>query len=132
MSDLDISVAHNEARLGGTLAYIEAGASPAFLNIYGTTKPAPGGAPGASPLVSIQLASPAGTIASNQLSLAAENLTDMVMNSGGAVWGRILNGDGNWVLDATCGAVGSGKPIILSDTTLFSGGVVSLISAILT
>ena len=84
MSDLDISVALNEARLQSTLDFIMLGTGTPTLSIYATTKPSPGDAAGGAALVEIPIGG--GSVSSNQLHLIPENLTDMVMNSGGALW----------------------------------------------
>ncbi|WP_257645677.1 hypothetical protein [Ottowia beijingensis] len=59
-----ITVEHNEARLAGTLAFLDAGNNPARLRIYGGTRPAtPATTPASAMLVEIRLTKPAGTIA---------------------------------------------------------------------
>jgi len=49
-----ITVEHNEARLAGTLAFLDAGSNPARLRIYGGTRPAtPATTPTSAMLVEI-------------------------------------------------------------------------------
>ena len=63
-----ITVEHNEARLAGTLAFLDAGTNPARLRIYGGTRPAtPATTPASAMLVEIRLTKPAGTIAALDL-----------------------------------------------------------------
>ena len=51
-----ITVEHNEARLAGTLAFLDAGTNPARLRIYGGTRPAtPATTPASAMLVEIRL-----------------------------------------------------------------------------
>ena len=65
-----ITVEHNEARLAGTLAFLDSGTNPARLRIYGGTRPAtPATTPASAMLVEIRLTKPAGTIAGGLLTL---------------------------------------------------------------
>lgn len=52
-------------------------------------------------------------------------------STGIVAWGRFANGLGYGVMDLPVGAPGSGMPIILSDTQLYAGGEVQLLSCIL-
>lgn len=129
MTATAISQGHNEARLGGTLAYLDAGPDKAFVRIYGGTRPAAGESPGTPLLVQIELNDPSGTVTNNSLVLSSIDLAT-VGNSGTATWARIINGNGAWVIDCDAGAQGSGAPVILSSTTLYAGGKVGLLSGV--
>lgn len=130
MSDVDISQAHNELRLLATLTHLNLGPASARLRVYGTTRPTtPGGAPGGPHLFEFILNDPPGTVSNNQLSVTAVD-TALVLNSGAPQWARIVNGDGDWSIDADAGALGSGKPVIVSAPTVLEGGEVALLSAI--
>lgn len=137
MSDIiDISIAHNNARLDGpgTRGFLDDGPGNATLEIYGTTKPSPGDAPGGDPLVTIVLANPCGSLVSNKLELEQDSPTgDMVLISGTAVWGRLVNADGVWAGDGTVTLeAGDGAFKIAGDSlALYAGGYVVLGTATL-
>ena len=135
MSDLiDISIAHNNARLLGTRDFLDDGTGNAVLEIYGTTKPDPGDPPGGDPLVTLVLAKPCGSIVSNKLDLVQEEVGgDMVLFSGTAVWGRLVNANGDWAGDGTVSlAAGDGAFKLAGDSLdLYAGGYVVLGTAAL-
>lgn len=135
MSDIiDISVAHNNARLLGTRDFLDEGADNATLEIYGTTRPTPGDPPGGDPLVVITLAKPCGAIVSNKLELEQDAVGgDMITLSGTAAWGRLMNGDGAWAGDGDVSLAAGDAPFKLSGDSLaiYAGGYVVLGSATL-
>ena len=68
-----ITQEHNEARLAGTLSFLDAGTNPARLRIYGGTRPPnPAATPTSAMLVEIALTKPAGTIAGGLLTLTQQ------------------------------------------------------------
>lgn len=128
---ISISVPHNEARLTATLNYIDLGTNNAKIQIFGNTRPANGGAAGASPLVELLLDNPAGAVVANVLTLESSDVP-LITVSGSPTWARILNGNGDHVLDCDAGGPGStGVEVIVSEATLFEGGQVTLLSATL-
>lgn len=131
MSDIAITVAHNEARLAGTLAFLNLGPGVARIRIYGTVRPASvDTAPGAAPLVEVALADPAGSIAGGVLTLIAGG-DAMVASSGGAVWARVVNGEGTTAFDCDVSDTSGGATVRLPNTTLFAGGLTRLASGVL-
>lgn len=129
MPGIEISPELNNYRLAGVLTFLELGTSPAYVEIYGTVRPAPGAA-GGPPLVTIPLAEPFGTIA-NGLLLVSPTPNAMVANSGVAVWGRIFNGAGafGWDCDVS-DTLGTGQ-LKLASTTLYAGGMTQISSGVL-
>jgi len=128
---LAITRAHNEARLAGTLAFLDAGPEPARLRLYGGTRPpTPESLPGTVLLVEIRLTQPAGTIAEGRLTLTAE-ADGLITATGVATWARLVNGQEVTALDLDCsGPEGTGD-VILASTQLYLGGDARLVSAIL-
>jgi len=123
-----ITVAHNEARLAGTLAFLDTG-SNACVRIYGGTRAATvNDAPGSAMLVEVTLTKPAGTIADNKLTMTqAQDGT--AINNGTATWARIVNGNGATVMDVDCtDANGSGE-VKLPSVQIFAGGDTKITSA---
>ena len=65
-----ITQEHNEARLAGTLSFLDTGSSPARLRIYGGARPPnPATTPTSAMLVEIALTKPAGTVSNGLLTL---------------------------------------------------------------
>jgi hypothetical protein len=99
---LDISDAHNEARLAGTMVYADTGAANSSIAFYDTVQPARGAAPGGNPVVTITLTKPCGAITGGVLALTQADATgDMVTAAGSVLWGRWVNGNGDLVGDGT-------------------------------
>lgn len=119
------SAAFNEAALEGRRAFLDQGSGKATILIYGNSRPATGAAAGASPLVTLTLAKPCGTVAANALTLAPDAASFVVLNSGTPAWGRVLNGNGDFAMDADVGV-----EITLSSATIIAGGSVALVSAV--
>lgn len=130
MSDIEISAAHNDYRLGGTLSYLNLGTGVATIKIYGTTRPAFGASAGGSSLVDLTLADPAGAVTAHELVLDAGD-DGLIMTSGEALWARILNGNGDTVLDCDVSDTAGTATVKLPDTTLYAGGVTRMVSGIL-
>lgn len=129
---LVISSAHNEARLGGTLAFLDAGASAAKIRVYKGARPAdPQTA--ATPLnllVEISLTKPAGAVASGALALTqAED--GLITTTGEASWARVVNGAGSVAFDADCSDAAGAGEIKLPSLNLLAGGSCRLISAVM-
>lgn len=126
-----ISDEHNEARLAGTLAFLDAGPLPARLRIYGGTRPAtPATTPTSAMLVEIRLTEPAGTIAGGLLTLTQQE-DGLITATGIATWARLVNGHDVTAMDLDCsGSEGEGD-VKLAATQLYLGGDARLVSAIL-
>lgn len=127
---ISISTAHNNVRLTATRDYMDLGTANAKIQIYGNTRPANGASAGASPLVEIALNKPSGTVTAGALTLASSDLP-LITTSGAPAWARILNGNGDHVLDCDAGGPGSTTEIVVSQATLLEGGQVALVSAVL-
>lgn len=126
-----ITTAHNQARLAGTLAQLDAGAGNAAIQVYGGTKPdAVGDAPSSAMLVQIELTKPAGTIAGGLLTLGATG-DGLVAATGQATWARFVNGDGAVVMDGDCSDTDGGGDVKLVATQLYAGGDARLASALI-
>lgn len=128
---LRITTAHNEARLAGTLAQLNAGAGPAAIHVYGGSMPASiTDTPASAMLVEIELAEPAGTIADGALTLSAA-ADGLIANDGIATWARFVNGDGLVVMDANCSGMDGDAPVKLVKTQLYAGADARLASAVI-
>lgn len=125
---VDISQAHNEARLEGTRLFIDSGPGVGRVRVYDGTRPAPGGAP-TTLLAEIPLDDPCGVVANNQLVLSSSTIA-LVAATGLATWARIVNGNGAWVLDSEVSDMSGSAAIKLSNVNLFEGGKVELASGV--
>lgn len=127
-----ITQAHNEARLAGTLSFLDSGTQPARLRIYDCQRPAtPSDQPAGDMLVEIALTRPSGTIANGALTLTASGPA-MVLRTGTAVWARLVSGSDVTAMDMDCSDASSGTgDCKLVSTTLYSGGTAELVSAVL-
>lgn len=130
MAAIDISIALNSARLQAVVDFLALGSGDATLAIYSDTRPALGAAPPTPALVSIQLPEPAGTVSSGVLTLGTA-APAMAAESGVATWARIVNGNGDIALDCDVTATAGDGPVKLPSTSLYAGGYVNLISAVL-
>ena len=127
-----ITERHNEARLAGTLADLDAGTGSARLRIFGGTRPAtPHDDPVGDLLVEIALAKPAGTIANGALTLIAA-ADGLIQNSGVATWARAITGDGATAFDCDAGEGPGPWEVQLVAAQLYAGGDAKLVSAVLT
>lgn len=120
----EISEAHNEARLAGTLAILAVGSGTAKIQLFSTTQPAFGGGAGGTPLVEFVLNNPAGTIVDGHIVLDAEN--GLIMATGNPLWARWLNRNGDIVMDTDASGPSGDGFVRVSQDTLYAGGIASL------
>ncbi|QTD44965.1 hypothetical protein [Ottowia testudinis] len=126
-----ITVEHNEARLVGTLGFLDTGPNPARLRIYGGARPAsPGTLPSSVMLVEIKLTKPAGTIANGLLTLTQQE-DGLITATGIATWARLVNGAEVTALDLDCSGTDGNGDIKLASTNLYLGGDARMVSAVL-
>lgn len=117
------------AALQATLTALNAGTTGATIDIYATTRPGVGDAPGASPLATFVLPKPAGTIDAGVLTLAPVD-DALIMATGVAAWARVsANGAALWDCDVSDTA--GTATIRLATTQLYAGGSVRLASGTL-
>jgi len=126
-----ITTAHNDARLGGTLAYLDTGTGNAAVRIYGGTRPAtPADVPTSAMLVQVGLTKPAGSVAAGVLTLT--QLEDgLIAETGIATWARVVNGNGDTAFDCDCGEGAGAWELTLAQTQLYAGGAARITSAVL-
>lgn len=129
---LEISQAHNEARLIGTRDFLDAGTGYAKLQIYDDShaRPANGATTTCVLLAEIELDKPCGTVTAGLLHLTSANLP-LVLATGTAAWARALTANGTHAWDCTVTETGGGGEVQLPSTTLYVGGTTMLVSAVL-
>jgi hypothetical protein len=126
-----ITVEHNEARLAGTLGFLDTGNEPARLRIYGGTRPpTPAATPTSAMLVEIKLTKPAGAISGGLLTLTQQE-DGLIKNTGVATWARLVSGSEVTALDLDCSGTDGNGDVRLASTSLYLGGDARMVSAIL-
>jgi hypothetical protein len=120
-----------DALLNAVLSTMMLGPDPARVRVYGGTRPAGGEAPGSAVLVEIVLPDPPGVLEDGTLILDAESTDDtLIANTGGATWARIVNGNGDCVIDCDVSITAGTAELKLSTTGLYEGGLVRLVSGV--
>ncbi len=119
---IDISAAHNAARLAGTLAHLDSGTGNAGIAIYPSPRPAAGAAAAALPLVTLALAKPSAVLTDVLTLTPATPEGEMIVRSGTAAWARFFNGAGQWAMDCDVGDEASTAPVRMPTTVLYAGG----------
>lgn len=126
-----ITQALNDARLTGTVTYLDSGTGNAAVRLYGGTRPAtPADTPSSAMLVQISLSKPCGTVSAGVLTLT--QLADgMIDTTGIATWARVVNGDGATAFDCDCGQGPGAWEVQLAQVNLYAGGGARITSAAL-
>lgn len=120
------------ARAQATVGQIDRAATPGTLELYATTQPAAGAAPGGSPMTTITLQKPCGTVTDGVIHFAITPPAQ-IATTGSVLWARARDGDGYWLLDGNVATTGTpGAAFTLDDVELFAGAFVFLFNATLT
>ena len=128
---ITISAEHHAARLEGTRAFLDEGASPARVRIYGGIRPAtPADTPASAMLVEVRLTKPCGSVIDGHLLLTPQE-NALIARTGVATWARIVNGAEITAMDLDCSALGGTGDIRLAQTQLYAGGYAQMASATL-
>lgn len=109
------------AFLQATLALLRTGVGRAALELHDT----PVGPSGqdSTPIVSIELAEVAGTIAEGVLRLVVADASGgLILRSGAPTWARLVTAAGSWLLDLDVGLLGSDAAVQLPSLVLRAGG----------
>jgi hypothetical protein len=107
-------------------------ATPGKIELYATTQPAAGASPGGSPLATIILQKPCGTVASGVITFVTTQPAQLAA-SGTVLWARGYDGDSYWLLDGNVAVTGTaGAAFTLADVVLYAGAFVFLFNATLT
>ena len=128
---ITISAEHHAARLEGTRAFLDEGASPARVRIYSGMRPAtPADTPASAMLVEVKLTKPCGSVIDGHLVLTPQE-NALIARTGVATWARIVNGAEITAMDLDCSALGGTGDIRLAQTQLYAGGYAQMASATL-
>ena len=131
---ITISAAHHQARLAGTLAFIDTGTGEAQFRLYSSARVGITEPPTTTAVVSIPLAVPAGVVSGTGLALDQAD-DGLIMSTGQVLWTRLVNRNGDTVGDfdirADADPVENGE-LSIPSTTLYAGGLARLTTANLT
>lgn len=123
---IQITPAHNDARLAATLSFLDSGTTGAKVQLYAGERPALGEAAPGALLVEIELPRPAGSIVANTLALSPAE--GMVLVSGVAAWARVITGAGALAWDCDVSDLDGTGEIRLNQVQLYAGGIARLTS----
>ena len=127
---LNLSPTLKAAKSLATRAALDADTLPGKLMLFAAPRPTEGAAASAPALATITLTRPSGTTDSNGFAITAA-APGQVLTTGDVVWGRFTDGAGNWVMDADVGLAAANKPLVIDAVTVYAGGFVSLVTAVL-
>ena len=107
---------------------IDAGSGPGKLIIYDGARPATGGS-GTTKLAELELSSPPEASISGGV-LTFDDIADdeSADATGTATWFRIVDSDGNPIIDGSVTATGGGGDLQLNSVALVAGGTVEITS----
>lgn len=128
---VSITPTHNDYRLAGTLAHLDAGPGPATVRIYEGTRPAQAtDVPSGAMLVQIPLTKPAGEVGGGLLTLTqAED--GLIAHTGIATWARFVNGHAETCFDVDAGEGEGPWELQLVQVQMYAGGAARIMSAVL-
>lgn len=131
---LNLSPAVKIAKSTATRSVLDADTLPGKLLLFAAPRVAEGATPAAAELVGVPLTKPSGSVDGAGFAITA-SAPGQVATSGTITWGRFVDGAGNWVIDADAGIAAVSPavspPIILDTATVYAGGFVTLVSALL-
>lgn len=104
---------------------IDAGAGAGKLRIYDGTRPATGAAITTQVLLAeLTFADPCGTVTNGVLTFSALTADASADASGTASWARVVDSDGNFVMDMSVTATGGGGDVELNTLDIVATGLV--------
>lgn len=126
---LGLLTALRNSRLDEITTLIDADAGAGSIILYDGTQPATGGT-ATNEVATLTFSDPAFPAASSG-AMTANAITDDSSATGGTTtWFRVTDNSGDFVFDGTCGT--SGTDLVIADTTIGAGAVVSISSMVLT
>lgn len=146
---MDLSPTHIAAReaacrlpaLAASLALLEVeNPSRAHIDFYGTTRPAAGGDPGGSPVVSVNVAATAGSVNDSEFQIELtvpieDTITGAEPSGTTLTWARIVDGNGDWWADlSVCEPPPEGEAptgeIVVATLLALNGAAIRVSSAV--
>lgn len=103
------------------------------INFYTATRPAAGAAITSQTLLAtVECSLPAGTVTGGVVTFSA--ITDDILadKTGAATWVRVLDGNGDWVIDMDVTLTAGAGPVKMPSTQVYQGGIVHFSSLVIT
>jgi hypothetical protein len=112
---------------------INLGAGSGTMLFYTATQPAKGAAITTQTLLgTVTFPEPAGTVTDGVLTFNLITDDASADANGIAVWVRVLDGDGSFVMDMTVTDLAGAGPVKMPNTQLYAGGPIHVVSAVFT
>lgn len=125
---IQLSLAIRNARLQAIVDSIPAASE---VRLFAGTQPQTGGAEGLL-LATLPLAFPAGTVNNSVLTFSPITNDTAADASDVVSWGRIVDGNGDPLIDFSCGTVASSAIMKFPTTNIVEGGVIRIASFVIT
>lgn len=131
---LNFSTALRNARAEMIISALDAGVTPATIELYSGTKPAMTGAAITTQVLlgTCTLSKPCAITLEGVVTFQPIVDAPIADNTGVISWARFLNGDGGFVADMNCGITGSTAMLIFNTLSVQAGGIISVTSGSLT
>lgn len=110
---------------------IDAGSGPGKLRIYNGTRPATGGTV-TTLLGELICSDPCGTVSNGVLTFSPVTSDISADNSGTATWFRIVDSDGNFVMDGSITATGGGGDGTMASTSIYANNPIAALTIVIT
>lgn len=123
------SLAVRNARLQILIVAMDGASTVGKMKFYDGVQPATGVAITTQTLCGEnELFNPSGSVAAAELTFNLISDDVSAKASSDITWCRIVDGDGNFVMDLTCGIAESGANIIFDTVTIILGGTIKILS----
>ncbi|MBS0352721.1 MAG: hypothetical protein JSR83_02315 [Proteobacteria bacterium] len=131
MIEIEISAAHNAARLAGSRAALLSGSGQAVIRLYDGDPASGGDTPTGNMIAEAAIA--AAEIVGGQLVVTVSATPIIVMYTGTPTWARFIGADGNWWMNGLAAdAPGPGVLVVLATPgPYYLGGRIAIDSAVI-
>lgn len=120
-----------DARSAAMRDRIDAGTGTSAILIYSGLRPETTGNPTTGTmLVQVDLPYPCGAVAGGELQLDTPAWVN-VLATGDCAWARVVDRDGTAILDMDVGLTGSGADMEVNTLTVYAGGLLGIVAAVL-
>ena len=125
---IDYSIPAANAMLNALQVLIdEAAPTPGYMELYTAIKPTPGVAITDQILLGVlTFTTPCGTITDGVLTLDTPIEESNGPATGDIVWGRLFNGNTDWIADFDVSTIGSGAALELNGIHAYLGGIIRI------
>jgi hypothetical protein len=130
---LSFSTALRNARATAVINAVDGGVGRGKASFYTGAKPAVTGAETSETLLgTVKFAKPCAIPIDGTMVFDLIESEPLAKADGIIGWGRVFDGDGNFVMDFNCGTDGTSAVIIFNNLNVIAGGVISIVQGSLT